>query len=611
MRTYNRIAKVVIILVVVCLVMQYAITTAFAEIKIPDATAGFYVNDFADVFTDAQEEEMLLRAEALASKPEGVQVVITTVKTLDGATVEDYATSMYNKYQIGREDRGVLILLSTGERKIRVEVGYGLESYLTDSKSGKFLDSIMDYLRNNKFDIGLLKLQEALVVDLDNHYESLRKPAETPRPTVQVTVAPAAKPVSKTATQTETRNAASSVSEETGSDKDRGHKMVVITLSSTVILIFLFSAFIIYYLSKGSKIKIGRLQDKLQDEKEKHSNEERRLKKDCDALIYQKEEELSRMRQNSSDESTQHYREMERLRDNHRDEISKLKRQNSEEVDRREEVESKFAALQRRYKYALKCYPTLDSDIDSYIQKETDERNRRIAADYDKKYKNLLDVQASSEIDFSAFDRAISEYERLDSEQKKYVTTSVEELRKISRASRDLLNRKKAGEFSELARKACDGVREGTESNLPKFEGIMKTYGSMSGQEKHYVDSAVLSVLNSLIVQGKNARDERLAKEEAERRRIEAERRRQEEERRRKEEEERRRKEEEERKRREEEERKRREEERRRREREEEEHRERMMRMSSSSSSFGGSSHSHFGGGFGGHSGGGGASRGF
>lgn len=610
MRTYNRIYKVMTALLAVCVIMQCGII-AFAEIKIPDATSCFYVNDFADVFTDAQEEEMLLRAEALASKPEGVQVVITTVKTLDGATVEDYATSMYNKYQIGREDRGVLILLSTGERKIRVEVGYGLESYLTDSKSGKFLDSIMDYLRNNKFDIGLLKLQEALVVDLDNHYESLRKPAETPRPTVQVTVAPAAKPVSKTATQTETRNAASSVSEETGSDKDRGHKMVVITLSSTVILIFLFSAFIIYYLSKGSKIKIGRLQDKLQDEKEKHSNEERRLKKDCDALIYQKEEELSRMRQNSSDESTQHYREMERLRDNHRDEISKLKRQNSEEVDRREEVESKFAALQRRYKYALKCYPTLDSDIDSYIQKETDERNRRIAADYDKKYKNLLDVQASSEIDFSAFDRAISEYERLDSEQKKYVTTSVEELRKISRASRDLLNRKKAGEFSELARKACDGVSQGTEENLSKFEGIMKTYGSMSGQQKEYVDAAVIAILNRLITQGKNVRDERLAKEEAERRRIEAERRRQEEERRRKEEEERKRREEEERKRREEEERKRREEERRRREREEEEHRARMRRMSSSSSSFGGSSHSHFGGGFGGHSGGGGASRGF
>ena len=606
MRTYNRIYKVMTALLAVCVIMQCGII-AFAEIKIPDATACFYVNDFADVFTDAQEEEMLLRAEALASKPEGVQVVITTVKTLDGATVEDYATSMYNKYQIGREDRGVLILLSTGERKIRVEVGYGLESYLTDSKSGKFLDSIMDYLRNNKFDIGLLKLQEALVVDLDNHYESLRKPAETLQPTAQVTVAPAVKPVSKTATQTETRNAASSVSEEGSSNKDREHKMVVIALSSTVILIFLFSAFIICYLVKGYRAKISRLQDKLQDEKEKHSNEERRLKKDRDSLIYQKEEELSRMRQNSSNESMQHYREMERLRDNHSDEISKLKRQNGEEVNRRAEVESKFAALQRRYEYALKCYPTLDSDIDSYIKKETDERNRRIAADYDKKYNNLLDVQASSEIDFAAFDRAISEYERLDSEQKKYVTISIEVLRKICKASRELLNRKKASEFSELARKACDGVSQGTEENLSKFEGIMKTYGNMSGQQKEFVDAAIMATLSRFITQGKNARDERLAKEEAERRR-------QEEERRRREEEERRRREEEERRRREEEERKRREreeEERRRREREEEEHRARMRRMSSSSSSSFGSSHTHFGGGFGGHSGGGGASRGF
>ena len=616
MRTYNRTYKIITVLVAVCLMMQFAITTAFAEIKTPDATAGFYVNDFADVFTDAQEEELLLRAEALASKPEGVQVVITTVKSLDGASVEDYATSMYNKYKIGREDRGVLILLSTGERKIRVEVGYGLESYLTDSRSGKFIDGIIDYLKSNKFDIGLMKLQESVITDLDSHFEALRRPEVTATPKAVVTNAPTALPAKQTDSKSETRNTNPEVeTKTTGAVSDNDIKTTMFFVIDIIFaLLLIVFAFAIRKAVKDKEENKRLMEKKIREADSRYEQEEENRERRHEQEIFHKDQELERERKERSEESLRNSERITRINNEWREKKDRLEQQLLNETKAREKAERELEALQKRFGYAVKIYPNLNSEIDSLIQKEIDENNRYIAACFDEKYKKFMDVQASSEINFSAFNSAFTEYQSLSSEQKKYVKTSIEVLRKICEASRDLRNRKKANEFSELARKACDGVREGTESNLPKFEGIMKTYGSMSGQEKHYVDSAVLSVLNSLIVQGKNARDERLAKEEAERRRIEAERRRQEEERRRKEEEERKRREEEERKRREEEERKRREreeEERRRREREEEEHRARMRRMSSSSSSSFGSSHSHFGGGFGGHSGGGGASRGF
>ena len=147
-------------------------TAAYADEVIPKATDQFYINDFADVFSPEQEEIMQQRAVALAEEPEGVQVVVTTVDTLSGYTVDEYATMMYNNYQIGLDSRGILILLSTGERQIRVEVGDGLTNFYSDAKAGEAIDKYaLDYLKDNKFDQGLMNLQEKIVAELDEHFD--------------------------------------------------------------------------------------------------------------------------------------------------------------------------------------------------------------------------------------------------------------------------------------------------------------------------------------------------------------------------------------------------------------------------------------------------------
>ena len=61
--------------------------TAIAATNIPEATSDFYVNDFADVFSESQKESLMNNAVALANENDGVQVVVTTVKSLEGATV--------------------------------------------------------------------------------------------------------------------------------------------------------------------------------------------------------------------------------------------------------------------------------------------------------------------------------------------------------------------------------------------------------------------------------------------------------------------------------------------------------------------------------------------
>jgi uncharacterized protein len=65
------------------------------------------------------------------------QLVVATVPSLDGLTVEDYANRLFRHWQLGQKktNNGALLLVAPNERKVRIEVGYGLEGALTDALS--------------------------------------------------------------------------------------------------------------------------------------------------------------------------------------------------------------------------------------------------------------------------------------------------------------------------------------------------------------------------------------------------------------------------------------------------------------------------------------------
>lgn len=165
----NKRLRTVIICVMVTLLCLGTATVALATNNIPTATSDFYVNDFANVFTQEQHEQLMTNAVNLANEHNGIQVVVTTVKSLEGASIEEYSYKMYNQYGIGKEDRGLLILLATEDRQIRVEVGRGMEGYINDAKAGRFIDEYaIPYLRENKFDRGLITLQQALISEINS-----------------------------------------------------------------------------------------------------------------------------------------------------------------------------------------------------------------------------------------------------------------------------------------------------------------------------------------------------------------------------------------------------------------------------------------------------------
>ncbi|MCX7323103.1 MAG: TPM domain-containing protein [Hyphomicrobiales bacterium] len=94
------------------------------------------------------------------------QVVVATVPKLDDLTIEDYGNRLYRRWALGTKDRnnGALLLIAPTERKIRIEVGYGLEGALTDALSKTIITTaITPKLRTGDFAGGIEAGVDAII----------------------------------------------------------------------------------------------------------------------------------------------------------------------------------------------------------------------------------------------------------------------------------------------------------------------------------------------------------------------------------------------------------------------------------------------------------------
>src|SRR5262245_62162295 len=75
----------------------------------------------------------------------GIQLVVATVNSLQGSDIETFANQLFRAWKLGeaKKNNGVLLLIAPGERKVRIEVGYGLEGTLTDALSQVIIASAM------------------------------------------------------------------------------------------------------------------------------------------------------------------------------------------------------------------------------------------------------------------------------------------------------------------------------------------------------------------------------------------------------------------------------------------------------------------------------------
>ena len=101
------------------------------------------------------------------------QVVILTLPTLDGESIEDYANRVFNDWKLGlkEKDNGILILVVPDDRQMRIEVGYGLEGTLPDLAASNIIQFIMTpEFRNGDYNAGVTDGTLAILKILDGGY---------------------------------------------------------------------------------------------------------------------------------------------------------------------------------------------------------------------------------------------------------------------------------------------------------------------------------------------------------------------------------------------------------------------------------------------------------
>ncbi len=151
------------------------------------ATDKFFVNDYADVIAEEQELEIYRIGGALQQATDA-QVVLVTVDSLDGEVLEEYSLGLFRQWELGdaEKDNGILLLFTTDGPHSRLEIGYGLEGAVPDSKAGRILDTYLVpwYEEPDAWSVRLTDAYKAVVNEVYTEYGLTEKvePLETPLP---------------------------------------------------------------------------------------------------------------------------------------------------------------------------------------------------------------------------------------------------------------------------------------------------------------------------------------------------------------------------------------------------------------------------------------------
>jgi uncharacterized protein len=127
-----------------------------------------------DAATRATIEERLRAHEEASSD----QVVVATIASLDGEVLEDFANRLFRAWGLGQadQDNGVLLLVARDDRKIRIEVGYGLEGVLTDLHARLVIENtIVPAFRNGDFSGGIAAGVDDILLVLTGNGEELEE----------------------------------------------------------------------------------------------------------------------------------------------------------------------------------------------------------------------------------------------------------------------------------------------------------------------------------------------------------------------------------------------------------------------------------------------------
>lgn len=145
---------------ILSLILFISLQVRGAELELPALTSP--VMDLAGLMTEGQRQDLSELAYEINTH-NGPQITVLTVPDLQGQEIEDFSIRVAEKWQLGtkEKDNGLIVLIAKSERKVRIEVGNGIEGEITDYDSARYTREIFpQYFKGGDFHGGLRVFME-------------------------------------------------------------------------------------------------------------------------------------------------------------------------------------------------------------------------------------------------------------------------------------------------------------------------------------------------------------------------------------------------------------------------------------------------------------------
>jgi uncharacterized protein len=139
-----------------------------------------YVNDYAGMISPSAKSKIEEGLKAF-EQSDSTQLVILTISSLEGENIEEFSIKVAEAWKIGQQqkDNGILLIVSKQERKIRIEVGRGLEGRLTDLMAGRIIDQVIKpRFKQGDLDAGFIAGTSALISATRGEFRAEQRPIQ-------------------------------------------------------------------------------------------------------------------------------------------------------------------------------------------------------------------------------------------------------------------------------------------------------------------------------------------------------------------------------------------------------------------------------------------------
>jgi uncharacterized protein len=152
------------------------LTQAAPAVDVPYLTGR--VTDNAEIL-NAETRQLLTEKLVAHERATSNQIAVLTVPAIGDASIEEYTVEVFSAWKLGRKDKdnGVLVVIAPNERRMRIEVGYGLEGTLTDAQAARIIRDLMTpRFKDGDFNRGVADGVKAIIATLEGDTAALPPP---------------------------------------------------------------------------------------------------------------------------------------------------------------------------------------------------------------------------------------------------------------------------------------------------------------------------------------------------------------------------------------------------------------------------------------------------